>query len=102
MPGADGVHKVVSKDIEQDGAEEEAIEAAREYCEKRELEAVFIEEKTAYKGSMDENTRKTVRKASTAAMVVGGVGSVLGSAGSAGHMMTNDRDYESQVRFKCQ
>jgi len=113
MPGENGVNKVVVRDIERESAEEESVKAANKYCEKRNQEAVFVDEsKTKYTGSMDEDTRKTVRKASTAAMVLGGVGgvasretmtpgAVLGSAGVVGHVMTNDRDYEVAASFKC-
>ena len=63
-----------------------------------------------YTGKMEEGTRKTVRNASKAAMVVGGlgmvsgantVGTVLSGAGLAGAIMTSDRDYQSELTFKC-
>lgn len=110
MPGEE-YNRVVSKDIESDDAETAGVEAANEYCRKRGQEAVFLKEETSYKGSMDEEDRKLVRNASKAAMIVGGVGvgsrstrpmgGVLGSAGTVGYSMTNDRDYQSEIRFKC-
>lgn len=113
MPGEDGNNRVVSRDIERDDAEEEALDAANEYCEKRGKRAVFVEEKQAtYSGSMDEDTRKNVRNASKAAMVLGAMGvgvsqgtrlagGVLGGAGLVGAAMTSDRDYTAELKFKC-
>jgi hypothetical protein len=116
MPGETDVNKVVATDYEKDDAEEAANDAAQEYCKKRGKEAAFVKDESKYKGSMDENTRKTVRKASKAAMVLGGAGvgagtavgagttapgAILGSAGTVGTIMTNDRDYEATVLFKC-
>lgn len=110
MPGEDGTNRVVSKDIEQDGAEEAAVKAANEYCEKRGQSAVFVNDKTQYKGDMDEQTRKNVRKASQVGVLLGGagaatgnsgVGAVLGTAGTVGYGMTNDRAYQNEVVFKC-
>jgi hypothetical protein len=110
MPGEDGTNRIISKDIEQDGAEEAAVKAANEYCEKRGQVAVFVKEKTQYKGDMDEQTRKNVRRASQAGVLLGGVGvgtgrstvgSVLGTAGTIGYATTNDRAYENEVVFKC-
>lgn len=110
MPGEDGTHRIVSKDIEQEGAEEAAVEAANEFCEKRNQTAVFVNEKTQYKGDMDESTRKNVRTASKVGMMLGGVGAgthnsgvgaVLGTAGAVGYGATNDRAYQNEVVFKC-
>jgi hypothetical protein len=111
MPGENGVNKVMVRDINRDGAEEAAVKAANEYCEKKKMEAVFVNNKTQYTGKMDEETRNNIKKASTAAMILGGVGSVnqgtqtpgavLGTAGTVGHVMTSDRDYQSDVEFKC-
>lgn len=115
MPGEDGVNKILVRDIERDNAEEAGVKAAHEYCEKHDKQAVFLNNKTEYQGSMDEDTRNTVRKASRAAQVVGGglggygyhrdgdatAGAVLGSAGTVGGMMTNDRDYKTEILFKC-
>ncbi|MBS1971771.1 MAG: hypothetical protein JSU04_15775 [Bdellovibrionales bacterium] len=110
MPGEDGTNRIVSKDIEQEGAEEAAVKAANEYCEKRGQTAVFVTEKTQYKGDMDEQTRKNVRTASKVGMMLGGVGygtrnsgvgAVLGTAGSVGYASTNDRAYQNEVVFKC-
>jgi hypothetical protein len=112
MPGEDGVNQVIVRDIGRDGAEEAAVDAANDYCKDRNQEAVFLKDKnqTKYTGSMDEQTRDTVRKASTVAMMVGGVGygaresvpaAVLGTAGTAGMVMTNGRDYENSLESKC-
>jgi hypothetical protein len=102
MPGENGLNRAVSRDIERDNAETAAVDAANEYCEKRKQSAVFVStDKTKYTGDMDESTRNTVRKASGVASVLGGFGTPIGQAGQAGRMMTNDRDYESAVAFRC-
>src|SRR5437868_9622431 len=46
MPGEDGTNRVVSKDIEQEGAEEAAVKAANEFCEKRNQTAVLDRKST--------------------------------------------------------
>lgn len=112
LPGEDGNNQVVSRDIERDDAEEAAADEAKEYCEKQGKKLYVVkEEKTAYQGSMDEDTRKTVRNASTAAILLGGptgvlsnsagVGGAVAGAGMAGHAMTSDRDYEARFTFTC-
>ena len=98
MPGENGENTIIAKDREQDGAEEAANKAAHEYCEKKGKDAVFVKNASKYNGSMDEGTRKAVRNASKVAWGLGGVGQ---QAGNIGHGMTNDRDYESKVVFKC-
>jgi hypothetical protein len=112
LPGENGVNEVAVRDIEKDGAEEAAVKGANEYCEKQGRHAVYLSNTTQYQGTMDESTRKTVRNASRAAMILGpGVGlgtssgtagGVLGGAGVVGHQMTNDRDYFVSAKFKCQ
>lgn len=97
MPGDKGVNKVVARDIELEGAEEAAHKAANEYCEKSDRQAVFIKEKSSYKGQMDEGTRKGIRSASNALYNIPG-GAMLGNVG---HSATNDRDYVSAALFKC-
>lgn len=112
LPGENGRNRAVSRDIEKDDAEEAAIEKAREYCEKQGKQMyVLKEEKTDYQGSMDESTRKTVRNASKAAMILGGpagvlsssagVGGAVSGAGAVGYSMTRDRDYEARLEFTC-
>jgi hypothetical protein len=111
MPGEDGNNKVVARDIEKDGAEEAAVKAANKYCKSKNQEAVYSGDKTNYTGSMDEETRNTVRNASKAAVILGGPsmggmgdpspGAVVGTAGTVGYSMTSDKDYESVVTFKC-
>lgn len=112
MPGENGINKAISKDRTKEGAETAAVDDAKEYCEKKDKEAVFIKDESKYKGDMDESTRKTIDQASTAAIILGGVGSVpgstrtagtvLGGAGTVGKVMTSGKDYEAEVQFKCQ
>lgn len=112
MPGEDGVNHVISRDIERDDAEEAAVDEAKKYCEDQGKTMVVVKnEQTNYEGSMDEDTRKNVRNASKAAMILGGpagvatesgvVGGALGGAGAVGYSMTSDRDYEAKFTFKC-
>jgi hypothetical protein len=112
LPGEDGVNRVVSRDIEKDDAEEAAVKQARKYCDEQGRQMYVVkEDKTNYQGSMKEDTRKTVRNASKAAMILGGpagvlsesvgVGGAVSGAGMAGYSMTSDRDYEAQFTFRC-
>jgi len=112
-PGADGLNRVQVRAQNQEQAERSAISQAEHYCEQFSKHPGFVEEKTEYKGSMDEATRNTVHKASTAAMILGGTGatasrgtrsggSVLGAAGTVGHIMTGGDDYTADMKFKCQ
>ena len=111
-PGVDGVHHVLVRSEDKEKAERDAISQAEHYCQMTNRMPAFVEEKTSYTGSMDEATRDTVRKASTAAILLGGVahgsqssrtgGNVLGSAGAVGTVMTSGDDYVSDMKFKCQ
>lgn len=100
LPGEDGIHRVVSRDIEKDDAEEAAMDEAKEFCDdQKKMMYVVKEETTKYQGSMEEETRKTVRNASKAAVILGGAAG--SSAGQVGYAMTGDRDYEAQFTFRC-
>ena len=113
MPGENGTHRVTATDIERDDAEGAAVDAAKEFCQTQHKQAVFLKEDTKYTGSMNENTRNTIRKASQVASMIGfqtqtvtpGVLSgpnEIETIGTAGQTMTNDRDYKSEMLFKCQ
>lgn len=97
LPGAKGVHKVLVRDIELEGAEEAAVNAAEDYCEERDQEAVFVKQKSSYTGKIDESTRKGVRAASNAVNLIPGAGLIS----SMGKAAVNDRDYFSGAIFKC-
>jgi hypothetical protein len=116
MPGENGVNRVSLNSSDGDQGRELAIREAKKYCEDRQKDAVFLDDKTQYKGTMDEQTRKTIKKASNAAILIGGMsqsgswengdyhndtGKVLGGAGTLGHVMTSDKDYQVEVKFKC-
>jgi DNA-binding transcriptional regulator LsrR (DeoR family) len=100
-PGSKGIHRVVVRKQNQEQAEQLAISEAQDYCSQYNKAPGFLEEKTEYKGTMNESTRDTVHKVSNAAMILGGVGStsrhgqtkaggsILGRAGVVGHVMTN-------------
>ena len=113
MPGENGLNTVVSTDYESDGSEEAAVKKATEYCEKRGKQVAFVnpENKSQYTGKMDEGTRHAIKKASEAAILVGGpvgagthdavLGGGIGTAGVVGRSMVNDRDYKTELNFKC-
>lgn len=110
-PGADGVHHVIVREPTKESAERHAISQANHYCEQSNRTAAFMNESTQYTGTMDESTRDTLRKASTAATILGGTSAharrhgepnVLGTAGTIGSIMTNGDDYTADMKFKCQ
>ena len=117
-PGYDGVHSVLVRSQEKEWADREAISQANHFCSQRQLAPAFIDESNRYNGEMDEGTRDTIRRASTVAMVLGGVGAaggygyghrgsrdvgtVLGAAGTTGMIMTGGEVYEARMTFKCQ
>jgi hypothetical protein len=107
MPGPNGEHRVVARDIERDDASEAATHAANEYCDKQGKQAVFLTDNTKYDGRMDEDTRNTIRQGSRVAMMLGGPGQYgrpdpISTAGRAGYGYTNERDYSAEITFKCQ
>lgn len=101
MPGEGDLHSVISRDIEREGAEEAAIEAAHDYCAKSQRTAVFVKDETKYTGQMDEGARNVIRNASAAAWMLSKTGSPISDAGQVGNAMTSDRDYKSEIQFKC-
>lgn len=113
-PGADGINHVIVRATDRTEAEQSAISQAENYCDQFQKHPGFLEEKSHYTGTMDEATRDNVRKASHAAILLGGTGSVIGSddvrtggnvlgaAGTVGSVMTGGSDYQSVMRFKCQ
>jgi hypothetical protein len=111
MPGENGVNTIVSTDYEKDDAEEALVDKAKDYCKDSNKQAIFLKNGSNYTGKMDEGTRNTVKKASNAAILVGGAGygthnntagGVLSGAGIVGRTMVNDRDYRAEAQFKCQ
>jgi len=113
--GADNVHSVTVRGTEKTYTERDAISQADDYCDQWEKRAGILTQKSGYIGTtMDETTRDTVRKASTAAILLGGVGSasaddddvrhggnVVGAAGTVGAVMTGGENYETTMTFKC-
>src|SRR4051812_32386360 len=93
MPGVNGAHRAVARDIHQEGAEEAAVKGANEYCEKRGKEARFVQDRPRYTGKMDGDPRNSLEKGSKPPMLLAGNGTPTGTASAAGHMMTSDRDY---------
>ncbi|HVJ64466.1 MAG TPA: hypothetical protein VM901_04360 [Bdellovibrionota bacterium] len=107
-PGADGKNRVVTTATEAEKASRGSIAQATHYCEQFKQAPRIVSEGTVYTGEMDENTRKVLRKASNAAILVGGVNSdydhpvnpVLG-AGQVGAIMTSGEDYRTEMVFEC-
>ena len=98
LPAEKGLVKVFARDIEVEGAEEAALKAAKEYCEERNREAIFLKQQSQYTGKMDESTRKGIRAGANAVDYVPGA-SLLSSIGKS---VTGDRDYQAAALFKCQ
>lgn len=95
LPGEDGVNRIVSRDIEKEGAEEAAVDAANDYCKDRGKSAIFLDEKTQYTGSMDENTRRNVRMGGKAAQAVGmTMGGLKGNRNSDRSKEISDLEWE--------
>lgn len=108
-PGTLGKNRVVTSATEGEAASRSAISQANHYCAQFKKEPRIESEKTIYTGEMDEDTRKTIRKASNAAILVGGVYSnpknpnmnpIVG-AGTVGSVMTNGEDYQTEMVFEC-
>lgn len=108
-PGADGKNRVVTTATENESASRNAISQANHFCGQFKQSPRIISEKTIYTGEMNEDTRKTIRKASQAAVIIGGmntntnnnkVNPILG-AGTVGGVMTNGEDYQTEMIFEC-
>jgi len=100
MSTAEGANKIVIDDIEREKAEDEAFKSAQKYCKDKQV--VILNEKTEYRGTIDEKQRNLIRKASKTAWGLSKIGSPVATAGKAGQMMTSDRDYHTEITFKCQ
>jgi len=110
MPGQDGTNRVVVRDIEKHSAEEQAVDAAKAYCEERGKEAFFLSDEVEYTGNMDEAQRIAIRKQAETATILGGIvrgtevsnaAVIFEGAGAVGRSMTSGKDYEAEVRFTC-
>ncbi len=112
-PGADGLHKVTTRGPEDSTSARSALSQAQHFCKERQKFAAIKSEETKYTGSMDEDTRKTVKAASKAASMVGfmadnpnsrrnDTADVLSGAGAAGQIMTGQDDYVTTMTFICQ
>jgi hypothetical protein len=112
-PGADGLHKVTARGPEDSSSARDALSQAQHFCKEQKKYAAIKTEDTKYTGSMDEDTRKTVKAASKAASMVGfmadnphskrnDTADVLSGAGAAGQIMTGQDDYVTTMTFICQ
>lgn len=113
-PGTDGTHRVVIRGEEKEEVERNAIDEANNYCKEYNKMAAFVSEDTKYTGSIDEKTHKTIKKASTAASVGGGMMGVMGGKkeanvgtglfglGAVGNAVLDGDAYTADMRFKCQ
>jgi len=112
-PGANGIHRVVIRGVEKETVERAAIREAGSFCGTKDLSPAFVEEKTAYTGSMDESTHKMIGKVSKAASAGGGMMGVMGGqkeknvgqgifgAGVVGATLQDEEAYTSDMSFKC-
>ncbi len=112
-PGADGLHRVALQTDDTDRASREAISQAEHYCKERNLSAAFVDEKSQYTGSMDEDSYKTAKTASkvaqgvgSAAWVFGGrrestAGGIVGLGGAIADGAIG-KGYTVEMKFKCQ
>lgn len=109
-PGANGQNRVVTQADTAEGATRSALAQSNHYCEEFKKTPKVVSETVVYTGEMDESTRKTVRKASQAAILVGGMNTQPGStgvnpvlgAGQVGSVMTGGDDYKAEMVFLCQ
>lgn len=99
MSTADGNYRTVVDDVERDKAETAAFKSAQKHCKNQQV--VVLNEKTEYRGTMDEKQRALIRKASNAAWMIGKSGSGVETAGQVGRSMTSDRDYRTEIEFRC-
>jgi len=95
-PGEKGVHKVIATAEDRDESAEAGLDAASDYCEEIGKRAVFLKNKTTYTGEMEEDARKTVKRASNVAWMLGAP-----EVSMAGHEMTSGKDYKTVIKFKC-
>ena len=112
-PGADGIHRVVIATDDPDNGTRQAISEANHYCKEKDKEAAFLDEKSAYKGDLDEKDYKNYKRATTVAKTVGGavwvfggqtertLGGLAGIGGAAGDAALGN-GYTVEMRFKCQ
>lgn len=112
-PGTEGIHRVITRGPDKQQVEQSAISQANHFCEQRNLAAAFVNEDTKYTGEMDESTHNTLRKASQAAVIVGGgthvlggrresdVGGAVAGVGTVGSIMTSGDAYTVDMKFKC-
>ena len=112
-PGANGIHRVVIRGVEKQQVEQAAIREAGSFCGTKNMSPAFVDEKTAYTGSMDESTHKMIGKVTKAASVGGGMMGVMGGqkeknvgqgifgAGVVGSTLQDEEAYTSDMSFKC-
>lgn len=118
-PGSEGLHRITVEAEEQEDASRDGLSQAQHYCESiKKTSAAVVNEKSTYIGSMDENTRKTVKQVSRAASMVGGtvashgfvsgdknaqnIGGATALGGYAGQEITGGKNYRFEMTFRCQ
>lgn len=98
VPGEKGYSKVVVRDLEKEGAELAAHQAAKEYCDERGASVVILKEKSGFSGKTDEKTQSAIRAAARSVSLVPGAK----PPSSVGASTAEDRDYQSGLLFRCQ
>lgn len=93
MPLAGGQYKTTGMGAAQDDAQKAALDAAAETCGKRNLRHVVLNESTAYKGVVSEETNKNMQA----------VSAVLSWTRFRGiPTLSGDDDYQVTLTFTCE
>lgn len=112
VPGANGLHSVVTHQDDETNARRDAISQASDYCGKNDKKPAMVEEKTVYEGTMKEEDYKAYKMGATAAGALGGAAAVFGGrnesqagtavavGGGVGHTMLG-KPYSTKMKFKC-
>ena len=113
-PGAGGLNSVaVAAEDEEEGSRD-ALSQANHYCDQYDKHAVILDEGTKYTGDTDEQTYKTMKKASKVAKTMGGAIWVnsdskknqdIGTTAGVGGAVLDDlagKGYKVNMKFKCE
>lgn len=111
-PGEDGIHRVVILAETKASGSQQAMSQASDYCDTMKKSPVYLDEKSTYVGSMNEddyNKTKTIGKVASAvgstAYVFGGkkesnAGGIVALGGVAANAAAG-MGYSFEMKFKC-